>query len=617
MRGARARRDDDVAQLLGGRRAAAVLGLAEAALTVAVALLLAHAIALGVAGVPDPGAVAPTLAALASVILARAATGAAAELAGARAGRRAVARLRAATVDAALASAGSGDTRPGALAATAVHGADAVGRYAGRYRPARIVGTVGPLLALGAVAVVDPLSAGLLAVALPIGIVFLALVGLRAQAATDERHAGLLLLQGHLLDVLRGLPVLRAHGRARFQVDQVRAAGEAYRSGTVAVLREAFLSSFVLELVAMLGTALVAVACGLRLAQGAMDFGPAIAALVLAPEVFGPLRRLGAEYHAAADAEPVLRELATAAARPATVPTGRGVQELRDPGVHDLALRAVTCATDDRARPALERVDLRIGAGRTTALVGPSGSGKTTLLRLLAGLRSPDAGSVRCGGRPIDAGDLAAWRDGIAWVPQRPTLLPGTLRDNLQPPASRSDRSLTGALRTAGLGPLLAALPAGLDTPMGEGGLPLSAGELRRLAVARALLREPRLVLVDEPTANLDPDAAASVVAALDRLVTGRTAVIASHDPAPLRLAHDVVVLEAGRVVQQRPARPAPPAPVPADPPVHVPTLPATATAAPAIRTAWTAGPDRSALRGSAGRAVVALVPDPDPKDPR
>ncbi|WP_320668615.1 thiol reductant ABC exporter subunit CydD [Patulibacter defluvii] len=534
--------------LRGRGRRVALLGTLTAAAAVAQAVLLAHAIAIAVAGVPDRGAVAPALAALAAVVLLRAGLAAAAEVDGGRAGRRAVAALRERVVDGALAGAATGEERPGALAATAVHGADAVGRYAGGYLPQRAVATAGPLLALAAVAAADPLSAGLLAVALPVAVVFLILVGLRAQAATDRRHAALRLLDGHLLDVLRGLPVLRAHGRERFQVEQVRRAGEGYRRGTVAVLREAFLSSFVLELVAMLGTALVAVACGIRLAGGSMAFAPAITALVLAPEVFAPLRRLGAEYHAAADAEPVLRELAAAAARPPAVPVGVPGAGSADAGRHDVVVTAVVTAAGDRERPALDGVDLVVPAGRTTVVTGPSGSGKTTLLRLLAGLRAPAAGTVACGGRDLASLDLERWRADVAWIPQHPVLLPASLADNLRMGRPATEHALRAALDAAGFGPLLAALPDGLESRLGDGGLPLSAGERRRLAVARAVLRQPRLVLVDEPTANLDRLAAEQVVDALRRLVAGRTAVIATHDPLPLALADERLRLRGGHV---------------------------------------------------------------------
>ncbi|MDO9410868.1 thiol reductant ABC exporter subunit CydD [Patulibacter sp.] len=553
-------------------RRTAALGVAATACTLAGAVLLAHAIAIGVEGVPRTDDAVRTLGALAVAVLLRAALGAAAEIDGRRTGHRAVAALRRRVVVMTLASASSGAARPGALAATSVHGAGALADYAGRYVPQRAVAGVGPILALAAVAAFDPLSAALLAVAVPIVILFLALVGLQARDAAEHRTAALGLLDGHLLDVLRGLPVLRAFGREDVQIRQVRVAGESYRRGTMAVLRAAFLSGFVLEFVAMLGTALVAVACGIRLAAGDMAFAPAIAALVLAPEVFAPLRRLGAEYHAAAEAEPVLRALVEGGDRDHLVPTGEPDGPLPDPAREALVLRGVRVAAPGRERPALDGLDLHVAAGRTTALVGPPGSGKTTVLRLLAGLRGPDGGTVGCGDVALADADLDGWRAGVAWIPQHPVLLPGTLRENVALGADADDAALGEALRAVGLGPLLRALPHGLDTVVGDGGLPLSAGERRRVAIARAIASRPRLVLVDEPTANLDAVTAAGVVDALEHLLRGRTAVLCTHDSAPLSLADEVVALRDGR-------RDGPVGPV-GDPPPGLPAaVPATAGA--------------------------------------
>ncbi len=546
-------------------RGTVLLGVGEVVATIAQGLLLAHAIAIGVLGLDGP--LAPTLIGLAVAVVVRAALQAAAETSGRSAGRRAVATLRERAVAAALRRAAEhGDgPRPGAVATQWVHGADAVATYAGRYLPAIVVSGVAPLLVIATVAFVDPLSAGLLAFATPIVVVFLVLVGFRAQDAAEQRQAGLTLLGGHLLDVLRGLPTLRAFGRERAQAEQVRQAGDHYRVGTMATLREAFLSAFVLEFVAMLGTALVAVACGIRLAQGQMEFGPAIAALVLAPEVFLPLRRLGNEFHAAADAEPLLRELAAArdpasrddhdvARRPprGADPDQPHVEPRPDRapasdagGTPELRLDAVTVRHAGRRDAALDAVDLTFAAGRTTALVGPSGSGKTTILRLLLGLQAPTAGVVRCDDRDLRSVDPRAWHDAVAWIPQHPTLLPDTLRVNVRFGRDADDDAVRAALDAVGLGPLLRALPQGLDTPLGDVDLPLSAGERRRLAIARALLRDPRLVVVDEPTANLDTVTADQIVAVLGTLTAGRTAVIATHDPLPLRIADATVDLGA------------------------------------------------------------------------
>lgn len=567
------RRDllDAVPGLRRQLRGAVVLGVGEVAATIAQGLLLAHAIAIGVLGLDDP--LLPTLLGLVTAVLLRMAFQATAETSGRTAGRTAVAVLRERAVGAALRRAAerSDGPRSGAVATQWVHGADAVAVYAGRYLPATVVAGIAPLLVIATVAFVDPLSAGLLAFAAPIVVVFLILVGYRAQDAAEQRHAGLALLGGHLLDVLRGLPTLRAFGRERVQAEQVRKAGEHYRVGTMATLREAFLSSFVLEFVAMLGTALVAVACGIRLAQGHMEFGPAIAALVLAPEVFLPLRRLGSEFHAAADAEPLLRELAAAADAPTVDASAADAVRLAtadatstpDPGLaapdagagpattvassdprdHDLTLDGVTVRHPGRRSATLDALDLRFVAGETTALVGPSGSGKTTILRLLLALEAPTEGAVRCGDVDLRTVDPAAWHAGVAWIPQHPALLPDSLAANVRFGQDADDDAVRTALDAVGLGDLLRALPHGLDTRLGDVDLPLSAGERRRLAIARALLRDPRLVIVDEPTANLDGITAESIVAVLERLIAGRTAVIATHDPLPLRLADRTVDL--------------------------------------------------------------------------
>lgn len=597
---------DAVPGLHAQLRRAVLLGAGETVGTIAQALLLGHAIAIAVDD--RGGALWPTLLGLVLAVLLRATFAARSETTGRAAGRRAVAELRERAVGAALRRGAEhqGDRRPGDLAASWVHGSDAVATYVGRYLPASVVAGVAPVLVLLAVLWLDPISAGLLAFAVPIVVVFLILVGTRAQAAADQRHASLTLLGGHLLDVLRGLPVLRAYRREDAQADQVRAAGEHYRAGTLATLKEAFLSGLVLEFVAMLGTALVAVACGIRLAGGHMGFGDAIAALVLAPEVFLPLRRLGAEFHASADAEPLLRGLAAAAgtggqaedgrtsgsegggseaggfeapgsgtggseaggaggavpsatadvaeatacagaAHASTPPAAPARARTPDPGRQDLRLDGVVVRHADRTAPALDGLTATLRAGTTTLLHGPSGSGKSTILRLLLGLRAPDAGTVTCGATDLRAVDRAAWHAGIAWIPQTPVLLPASLRENVAFGTGADDDAILDVLGRVGLGPLAASLPDGLQTPLGDADLPLSAGERRRLAVARALLRDPRLVLVDEPTANLDRVTAEGVTDALAALLHGRTAVVATHDALPRRLADQVLDIGAAR----------------------------------------------------------------------
>ena len=393
----------------------------------------------------------------------------------------------------------------------------------------------------------DPLSAALLVPTLPLLIVFLVLAGGDAKRVADERFAAMSLLGAHLLDVTRGLPVLRSLGRAEVQREQLAVAGDAYRRATVRTLRSAFVSSFALEFVAMLGTALVAVVAGVRLVNGTMAFEDALVVLLLAPEIYGPLRRAGVEYHAAADAKATLQRLLE-------VTGARGADRGRDarrrrrrPARGGDRARARHGRVSDGDRRPLDDLSLEIAPGEATAVVGPSGAGKSTLLRVLLGLQPVGRGSVHCGGLELAAMDLDAWRSQTAWMPQRPVLLPATLADNLRlADADADDERLWAALAAAGLDAWAATLPGGLAARVGEGGVAASAGERRRLALARIALRDPALVLVDEPTANLDAVTAALVRDALERIVAGRTAVLVTHDPEVAALADRTVRLTPG-----------------------------------------------------------------------
>jgi ABC-type transport system involved in cytochrome bd biosynthesis fused ATPase/permease subunit len=408
-----------------------------------------------------------------------------------------------------------------------------------------------PAVALAVIVVRDPLSAALLAPTLPLLAVFLVLAGGDAKRVADERFAAMSLLGAHLLDVTRGLPVLRSLGRAGVQREQLALAGEAYRHATVRTLRSAFVSGFALEFVAMLGTALVAVVAGVRLVHGSMAFEDALVVLLLAPEIYAPLRRAGVEYHAAADARATLQRLLEATDGRQRVVPGSPGGDVADPREHAVVLDTVTVATADDERRPLDGLSLVIAPGEVIAVVGPSGAGKSTLLRVVLGLQPIVEGAVRCGGLELSAMDLDAWRARAAWMPQRPVLLPATLADNLLvADPNASDACLWAALATAGLDAWAAGLPGGLAARLGEGGVAVSAGERRRLALARIALRDPALVLVDEPTANLDAVTAALVRDALERVVAGRTAVLATHDPEVAALATRTVELRAGRVAE-------------------------------------------------------------------
>jgi ABC-type transport system involved in cytochrome bd biosynthesis fused ATPase/permease subunit len=303
------------------------------------------------------------------------------------------------------------------------------------------------------------------------------------------------------------------------------------------VLRTAFLSGFVLEFGATLCTALVAVTVGVRLFEGHLPFETALLVLLLTPEFFAPLRALGADHHASLEGRPAAERLFALLDAPVPVRGERAVPA----GVPHVRLVGVGVG------PVVDGVDLDLPPGSRTALVGPSGAGKTTLARLLLGLTPPERGTVLVDGVPLAEIDPGAWRVRTAYVPERPYLLPGTVADNVRlgrPDATDAEvaRALARAHAT-----FVAALPHGADTPLGEDGARLSGGERLRIALARAFVKDAAVVVLDEPTSQLDPGGEAEVLAALADLAEGRTVLTITHRSAPLAL-HDRVVELDGRL---------------------------------------------------------------------
>lgn len=483
------------------------------------------------------------------------------ERAGRRAAADAIGRLRQELIaDAAhLSAARPGALRPGEVAADVVNQLPAIESYVGRFLAGGPIAAMTTVVVLIAIFLTDPLSAILLAPTVPLLGVFMWLVGSEAGRVADQRLASLQQLGAHLLDVLRGLVDLRAHGRAGFQRSQVRAAARVYREQTMSTLRTAFLSGLILELVAMLGTALVAVFGGVRLAEGDALLAAILPALVLAPELYAPIRRLGAGYHDAADARAALTRLAAVAQAADDAPLAgtRGGAPAPHALEAPLRLMDVTVTGGDDRPNRLSHVTAELLPGTTTALVGPSGAGKSTLAHLVLGLLPPSEGQVHVGDVDLQSVDLTDWHARAAWVPQDPVLLPGSLRDNTRLAApGATDAAVIDALADAGLAGLVADLPEGLETRLGEGGARLSSGELRRLALARAILTGAELLVLDEPTAQLDALTAAGLLRTITELRQGRITLLITHDPELAATADQVIHLADGHVtgVEQRTA---------------------------------------------------------------
>lgn len=397
--------------------------------------------------------------------------------------------------------------------------------YFARFLPARWHAAITTPTLLIVTALLDPATALLLAITGPLTILFLWLVGLAAHAATDRQWQAHTRLNARLLTVTAHLPLLHLHGQVSTYRRVLKASAEQHRTLTLNVLKIAFLSGLVLEFAVTLATALVAVWIGVRLFGGAASLAPTLAALMLVAEYFGPLRQLGADRHAAMDAEPLATHLA-ALRRMTPVLTG---QRPTEPGPPTLTFRDARAHFPGSGGAGCSPLTATVPAGTHVTLRGPSGSGKTSLLHALR-RHVPFQGDILVNGTPLQHLDADAWRAHVAFIPQHPHLLAASLRVNLS--VTRPDASDTNLIDVAtqvGLLDLIRHLPQGLDTPLGEGGLHLSGGELARLSLARALLTTPALVLLDEPTAHLDPETEAAIVQVIQAAFRSSTVVLVTH----------------------------------------------------------------------------------------
>jgi len=531
-----------------------LLGLVVTGLILAQAALLAHALATAARGT-GATALAVTLVLLLGVMLARGAAAYGGEAAALRAAARVKSQLRRRLTGHSLrlGPAWLGGQQPGQIAALATRGLDGLDPWFARYLPQLVLSVLVPAAVLATVTAVDWISGLVIAITLPLIPLFAALVGLHTKAQTRRQWRLLAQLSGHFLDVVQGLPTLKAFRRAKAQEQVIATVTEQHRSAAMATLRVAFLSALVLELSAALATALVAVETGLRLLYGHMPYQAALLVLLLTPEAYLPLRAVAAQYHASAEgsaaAESIFGILDTPL--PVTVPAGAPRAPVPDLRSATISLDGVTVAYPGRDHPALARLDLSIGPGDLIMLTGPSGAGKTTLLRLLLRFTEPTSGTVWAGGTDLGAVPVDPWRAQIAWVPQHPRLFGGSVADNIalgQPGASRA--AIGEAARLAGAAAFIESLPRGYDTPLTERAAELSAGQRQQLALARAFLRDAPLLLLDEPTAYLAPAAAAAIGDVIRGPLAGRTIILVTHRHPGICDASQVITLDDARPAQ-------------------------------------------------------------------
>ncbi len=433
-------------------------------------------------------------------------------------------------------------------AVVVTRGLDGLRPYFTGYLPTLLLAAILTPASVAVITAYDLKSTVIVVISLPLIPIFMVLIGLATADRSAAALAAMTTLQARLLDLIAGIPTLRALGRARGPEHRIAELAAAHRRSAMATLRIAFLSALVLELLATLGVALIAVGIGLRLVFGEMTLPTGLTVLLLAPDVYWPLRRIGVEFHAAqdgrtaaAEAFALIGEPPVPRARTHTV-TARGAQ---------IRLQGLSVAGRDGEAP--RDLSAVIEPGSVTVLTGRNGAGKSTALQAIAGLTVPSSGRVTVAG--IDVADLhpTGWWGQLSWLPQRPVLVPGTVGDNLELFGSLEDVETACAL--AGFDTVLAELPNGRDTVLGRGGVGLSLGQRQRLGLARALGSAASVLLLDEPTAHLDACTEQRVLRAIvERAHAGATLVVVGHREPVLAIGDRIVDVVADSGVRCAPA---------------------------------------------------------------
>ena len=544
--------------------ATTVTGMVTAALVVAQAFLISGAVSSVISEGAAPWAVRALVMALGGVLAVRALVVLLQEVHAHRSATGTIVELRRLVLEHAARLGPRWQALHGAATATLLtRGLDDLEPYFTRYLPQLVLAaTVTPATVL--VLITQDWSAAMAVVCtLPLVPIFMILIGRMTQSVSQERLKAMQVLGDQVLDLIAGLPTLKALGREQGPAERVRALGRAYRRTTMSTLRFAFLSGAVLEFITTLSVAIIAVEVGFRLVAGRMDLFTGLLVLMVAPEVYQPLRQVGFQFHASANgvaaANAVFEVLQTPVPEHGDLPA----PDLRSSTIE---LDEVSVASRGAWAPAGLSASIRPGS--LVALTGPSGAGKTTTTQVLLGLLPPDRGRVRIvpdcdedrrdGAVDLSEIDPATWWEQIAWVPQRPTITPGTVLSNVlddapgDSVAGGAPDELVEAARATGFDEVVADLPQGWDTLVGTGGVGLSVGQRQRLALTRALCSTAPLVIMDEPTAHLDAASEGHVLTGVRALhASGRTVVVIAHRPALIALAEQTVAVTSESILPE------------------------------------------------------------------
>ncbi len=441
--------------------------------------------------------------------------------------------------------------RTGELTMTATEGIEALDAYFRGFLPGLIGAIVIPTVIAIVVLPIDGLSFLVMLLTAPLIPLFMMLIGATAGGLAHRQFTQMRRMGAHFLDVMQGLVTLKLFNRSQAQVESIAHITDQFRQATMRILRVSFLSAFMLEMLSTLSIAIVAVEIGIRLLYRGIGFEQALFLLIIAPEFYLPLRALGARFHAGATSLATAREIYRVLDAPiqrTLIPSAPIPEHL------NIRFEHVTFTYDQRSHPALNDITLDIPFGHKVALVGASGSGKTTLANLLLGFITPTTGRITVNGVDLTSLDINQWRERLAWVPQKPYLFNTTIAENIRiAKTGASHAQIVLAAQAAGAHDFVSQLPQGYDSPCGEHGMRLSGGQVQRIAIARAILKDAPLLILDEATANLDVENEAIVQTALSNLLRApdRTALVIAHRLNTVIDADSIYVIMDGQVVER------------------------------------------------------------------
>ncbi|OLN27114.1 thiol reductant ABC exporter subunit CydD [Desulfosporosinus metallidurans] len=459
--------------------------------------------------------------------------------------------------------------RTGELITTVVDGIESLEEYFSKYLPQLLLAVGIPQIILGFVFPLDWKSGLILLLTGPLIPVFMILIGKMAETKSLNQWQSLSWMSAHFLDVLQGMTTLKVFGRAKDQTRVIERVSDSFRRTTLSVLRIAFLSALVLEFLATMSTALVAVTIGLRLVYGTLSFSAGLFLLLLAPEFYTPLRSLGLNFHAGlsgVNAAERIFEIMDQPLMSDDEEKNNNIEKVDDNGENairtwrdqvlssdfHISFNHVSLTYQPGTAPALNEINLSLHTRERIALVGPSGAGKTSIAQLLLRFIEPSEGEIFVNGDLLKTISLENWREQISYVPQNPYLFSGSIAENIlmgRPSATVAE--LTRAAQEGSAHDFILELPDGYQTLLGEGGTRLSGGQAQRIAIARAFLKDAPLLILDEATSSLDPESEYAVQQALKRLSQGRTVLIIAHRLSTVRQVDRILVMEQGQIVEQ------------------------------------------------------------------